>query len=93
MHVSFLNIRKIHLGQENMNHHCIDYMIRERRREELEECERRRLLKSVCPSQTGLIRRAGTIISAAVRPAAWLPACVSTLQSSFQAKGGRGEVA
>ena len=80
-----------------MNHHYIDYMIRERRREELEECKRRRLLKSVHPSRTGLIRRAGTIFSAAVqwfkelRPArpAWLPACVSTLQSGFQARGGK----
>ncbi len=83
-----------------MNHHYIDYMIRERRKEELEACERRRLLKSVHPSKTVLIRRAGTILSGAIqwfkelRPVrpfrpAWLPACVSNLQSGFQAKGGK----
>ena len=78
-----------------MNHHYIDYMIRERRREELEECERRRLLMSARSSKAGLIRRAGTAFSAAIqrlkelrpRRPAWLPACVSTLPSGFQARG------
>ncbi len=38
-----------------MNLHYIDYMNRERRREELGECERRRLLNSVGYSQPILI--------------------------------------
>ena len=38
-----------------MNLHYIDYMIKERRREELEECERRRLLNSASYSQPILI--------------------------------------
>ena len=38
-----------------MNFHYIDYMIKERRREELEACERQRLLNSAGYSQTVLI--------------------------------------
>lgn len=38
-----------------MNLHYIDFMIKERRREELEECERRRLLNSAGYSQRVLI--------------------------------------
>lgn len=80
-----------------MNYHYIDYMIRERRSDELEECERRRLLRSARSSPTGLIRRAGTAFSAAIkrlkelRPArpAWLPAGVTTLPSGFPARGGK----
>ena len=56
-----------YLKQESkMNYHYIDYMIRERRREELEECERRRLLKSSGTSQTGWIPWARRIFSNAV---------------------------
>jgi hypothetical protein len=40
-----------------MNLHYIDYMIRERRREELKECERRRLLNSAGYSQSILIQK------------------------------------
>lgn len=39
-----------------MNYHYIDYMIKERQRDELEACERKRLLKSTTSNQTGLIR-------------------------------------
>ena len=41
-----------------MNFHYIDYMIRERRREELETSERLRLLNSAGNSQTVLMRKA-----------------------------------
>jgi hypothetical protein len=40
-----------------MNFYYIDYMIRERRREELEECERLRLLNSTGYSQSILIHQ------------------------------------
>lgn len=39
-----------------MNYHYIDYMIKERQRDELEACERKRLLNSTASNQTGLIR-------------------------------------
>lgn len=39
-----------------MNYHYIDYMIKERQRDELEACERQRLLNSAAYNQTGLIR-------------------------------------
>lgn len=39
-----------------MNYHYIDYMIKERQRDELEACERRRLLNSAAYNQTGLMR-------------------------------------
>lgn len=41
-----------------MNFHYIDYMIRERRREELETSERLRLLNSAGNSQSDLMRKA-----------------------------------
>lgn len=50
-----------------MNYHYIDYMIKERQREELEECERRRLLKSAGYDQEGLIQKTGSGFLNAVR--------------------------
>lgn len=31
-----------------MNHHYIDYMLRERRKQEMEECKRMMMLRAVC---------------------------------------------
>jgi len=43
-----------------MNYYYIDFMIRERQREEQESCERRRLLKSAgYHPQKGLLQKAG----------------------------------
>lgn len=38
-----------------MDYHDIDYMIKERRRDDLEVCERMRLLKSAAYTQSGFI--------------------------------------
>ena len=43
-----------------MNAHYIDYMIRERRREELEACERQRLLNAAGYSQKAMIGKGFT---------------------------------
>lgn len=50
-----------------MNYHYIDYMIRERRREELEACERQRLLNSAGYSQKAMIRKGFTNLVNAFR--------------------------
>ena len=50
-----------------MNYHYIDYMIKERQREELEACERWRTLRSVGYHQESLIRKIGSGILNAVR--------------------------
>ena len=50
-----------------MNYHYIDYMIKERRRAELEECERQRLLNSAGYSQAALISKAFGDLANAVR--------------------------
>ena len=50
-----------------MNVHYIDYMIKERRREELEACARQRLLISAGYSQTALIRRSFSNLVNALR--------------------------
>jgi len=39
-----------------MNYHYIDYMIKERHRDEREACERKRLLNGADKNRTGLIR-------------------------------------
>ena len=41
-----------------MNYHYIEYMLKERQREELEACERRRLLEAAGHPQAGLIHKA-----------------------------------
>ena len=50
-----------------MNPHYIDYMIRERRREELEACQRRRLLNSAGRQQSGLLHQIGKTFRNTVR--------------------------
>ena len=40
-----------------MNHHYIEFMIKERQKEEREECERRRLLRDADLSNAGLVRK------------------------------------
>jgi len=50
-----------------MNFHYIDYMIKERRRAELEACERQRLLNSAGYSQTTLIGRGFNNLANTVR--------------------------
>ena len=50
-----------------MNFHYIDYMITERRREELEACARQRLLKAAGYSQTAMIRKGFTNLVNACR--------------------------
>ncbi|MBT8347274.1 MAG: hypothetical protein KJO28_13330 [Desulfofustis sp.] len=50
-----------------MNFHYIDYMIKERRREELEACARQRILNSAGYSQTGLICKSFRNMVSAVR--------------------------
>jgi hypothetical protein len=50
-----------------MNYHYIDYMIKARRREELAECERQRVLNSSGYSQAVLIRKAVDDLVNAVR--------------------------
>ncbi len=50
-----------------MNYHYIDCMIKERQREELEACERRRMLRSAGYHQETLIRKIGSGIVNAVR--------------------------
>lgn len=42
-----------------MNYHYIDYMIKERQREELDACNRRRLLKSSGHIKPSLIHKIG----------------------------------
>jgi hypothetical protein len=39
-----------------MNYHYIDYMIKERQRDELEACERKRLLKTASQQQPSFTR-------------------------------------
>jgi hypothetical protein len=41
-----------------MNYYYIDYMVKERQKEVLDACKRRRLLNTVSAPQEGLIRRA-----------------------------------
>jgi hypothetical protein len=53
--------------RSEMNYHCIDYMIKERQREELEACARRRLLKSAGHSQGGLVHMAKSGFLSTVR--------------------------
>ena len=50
-----------------MNYHYIDYMIKERQREELEACDRRRLLKSAGHYKPGLIHKIGKVFLNTVR--------------------------
>ena len=50
-----------------MNHYYIEFMIKERRRDEREECERRRLLKPVGHSHPGPMQKAGNIFVGMVR--------------------------
>jgi hypothetical protein len=50
-----------------MNYHYIDYMIKERRREELEACEKQRLLNSAGYSQKAMIRKGFTNLVDALR--------------------------
>lgn len=50
-----------------MNHYYIEFMIKERRRDEREECERRRLLKPVVHSHPGPMQKAGNIVVGMVR--------------------------
>ena len=80
-----------------MNYHYIDYMIRERQREELKVCERRRLLKSAGYSETGLFHWINNVVSKAVQrmkklrlnPPKRLPICFSMTHRVVQTKGGR----
>jgi hypothetical protein len=50
-----------------MNHYYIDFMISERRRDEREECERRRRLNPVGHSHPGPMQKAGNIVVGMVR--------------------------
>ncbi len=50
-----------------MNYHYIDYMIKERRREELEACEKQRLLNSAGYSKKAMIRKGFTDLVNALR--------------------------
>ena len=83
--------------RSTMNYHYIDYMIKERQRNEIEECERRRMLKSAGYSQKVLSHWLDTIFSKIVQhlkelrltPSKRLPTCVSTVQSVVQIKGVR----
>jgi len=84
-----------------MNYHYIDYMIKERQREELEVCERRRLLKSASHFQTGLSHERGTVFSKLFQRLKglqavshkWLRASAGTIHTGVQSKGGRSNVA
>ena len=78
-----------------MNYHYIDYMIKERQRDEIDACERRRLLKSAGYSQKGLSHWLGTIFGTIGQhlkelrlvPPKRLHTCVSMVQSVVQTKG------
>jgi hypothetical protein len=80
-----------------MNYFYIDYMIQERRREELEACERRRLLKSAGYSRKGLRRSVGDLLSSALQslkqlrmvPPKGLYTTFSMVHGSVHKKGGR----
>jgi len=50
-----------------MNHYYIEFMIKERRRDEREECEKQRLLKPVGHSHPGPMQKAGNIVVGMVR--------------------------
>lgn len=50
-----------------MKYHYIHYMIKEQQREELEACERRRMLKSAGYHHEGLIHKIGSGFLNAVR--------------------------
>jgi hypothetical protein len=78
-----------------MNPHYIDYMIRERQREELEACQRRRLLNSAGRQQPGLLHQIGKTFRHTVRrlkekrvsPERRMHPCFSILNSVARTKG------
>lgn len=45
-----------------MNHHCIDYMIKQRQLNEIEDSERRRMLKAAGYNNRGLMHRVVKIL-------------------------------
>ena len=82
--------------RSTMNHNYIDYMIKERREEEIAECERRRLLKAAGYSPAGpvqwAVRGFNSLIElirvrACKRRSLHLRACMSTVNSITQPKG------
>ena len=78
-----------------MNYHYIDYLIKERQRDEIEAYERHRLLQSAGYSQKGLSHWVGTLFGRTVqrlKELRFIPplhAGVSTLDSIVQIKGVR----
>ena len=80
-----------------MNYHYIDYMIKERQRDEIEACERRRLLNSAGYGQKSLIHWVNNIFSKAAQrlkelrliPPKKLHSSVTMVHDVVQTKGGR----
>ena len=50
-----------------MNHHYIEYMIREQRREEIEACNRLRMLKHAGHLDTGFVMRLRIVVSRGIK--------------------------
>ena len=82
--------------RSTMNHNYIDYMIKERREEEIAECERRRLLKAAGYSPAGPVQWAVNALNSLImlirvradrRRSLHLRACVSMVNSITQPKG------
>ncbi len=50
-----------------MNHHYIEYMVRERRREEIEACNRMRMLRSAGYLDAGFLKRLSIAITRVIK--------------------------
>lgn len=60
-----------------MNYHYIEYMLKERKKEEIEACQRARMLKAADYSGGGLVQRAWSALTDKARQ--WMPEIKSRL--------------